>query len=55
VSWDQAMERAANSAFLRDAFGSGFHKVWLAIKRQEQARWNAEVTPTDLLWYLRDA
>jgi glutamine synthetase len=54
-SWDEAIERAANSAFLRDAFGSGFHKVWLAIKRQEQARWNAEVTPTDLLWYLRDA
>lgn len=54
VSWDEAIDRAADSMFLRTAFGEGFHKVWLAIKRQEQARWHAEVTPTDLLWYLRD-
>lgn len=54
ASWSEAIERAQSSAFLQDALGAGFHKVWLAIKRQELARWNAEVTPTDLLWYLRD-
>lgn len=55
LSWRDSIARAERSAFLRQALGAGFHKVWLAIKRQEQARWDAEVTPTDLLWYLRDA
>lgn len=54
-SWDEAIMRTASTAFLREALGGGFHEVFLAIKRQEQARWMAEVTPTDLLWYLRDA
>ena len=53
-TWGEAIERASSSVFLRQALGEGFLKVWLAIKRQELARWNAEVTPTDLLWYLRD-
>jgi glutamine synthetase len=53
-SWDEAITRAATAPFLGEAFGAGFLKVWLAIKRQELARWNAEVTPTDTLWYLRD-
>jgi glutamine synthetase len=53
-SWDEAITRAATAPFLAEAFGAGFLKVWLAIKRQELARWNAEVTPTDTLWYLRD-
>lgn len=54
-SWDEAIDRADASPFLRETFGTQFHAIWLAIKRQEQARWRAEVTPTDLLWYLRDA
>jgi glutamine synthetase len=53
-SWRDSIARADNSPFLKDALGAGFHKVWLAIKRQEQMRWESEVTPTDLLWYLRD-
>jgi glutamine synthetase len=52
--WREAIARAAEAPLLREALGAGFHKAWLAIKRQEQARWDAEVTPTDLLWYLRD-
>jgi glutamine synthetase len=55
ATWGESIERAASAPFLKQAFGPGFHKVFLAIKRQEYARWNAEVTPTDLLWYLRDA
>jgi len=53
-NWDEAIARAATAPFLAEAFGAGFLKVWLAIKRQELARWSAEVTPTDWLWYLRD-
>jgi glutamine synthetase len=54
ASWRESIARSEQSRFLKDALGAGFHKVWLAIKRQELARWEAEVTPTDLLWYLRD-
>lgn len=54
ASWRESIGRAEAAPFLRDALGAGFHKVWLAIKQQELARWEAEVTPTDLLWYLRD-
>jgi glutamine synthetase len=54
ANWGESISRAADSAFLVRALGPGMHKVLLAIKRQEHARWNAEVTPTDLLWYLRD-
>lgn len=54
ASWGESIERAATTPFLREALGEGFVKVWLAIKRQELARWNAEVTSTDQLWYLRD-
>jgi glutamine synthetase len=54
ATWREAIARAESASFLKETFGAGFHKVWLAIKRQEQARWDAEVTPTDLLWYLRD-
>jgi glutamine synthetase len=53
-TWGESIARAAEAPFLAEALGAGFHKVLLAIKRQEHARWNAEVTPTDLLWYLRD-
>lgn len=55
ATWGESIQRAAAAPFLEHAFGTGFHKVFLAIKRQEYLRWNAEVTPTDLLWYLRDA
>jgi glutamine synthetase len=54
ASWRESIERAEQSVFLKTALGEGFHQVLLAIKRQELARWESEVTPTDLLWYLRD-
>ncbi|MET0280079.1 MAG: glutamine synthetase family protein [Steroidobacteraceae bacterium] len=54
ADWHTAMARARDSSFLRETFGSPFMRAWLAIKAQEQLRWDAEVTPTDLLWYLRD-
>jgi glutamine synthetase len=54
ATWEDALARAQAARFLADAFGSEFMRVWLAIKRQELARWQAEVTSTDVLWYLRD-
>lgn len=51
-SWREALARARDSAFLRESLGEGFVKVWLAIKQQELARFEAEVTETDRAWYL---
>ena len=52
-AWQDALARAGQSAFLREALGEGFLRVFLAIKAQECAAWQAEVTETDRLWYLR--
>ena len=52
-TWHEALERAGESAFLRDALGSEFLDIYLAIKRQECARFSAEVTELDYTWYLR--
>jgi glutamine synthetase len=51
--WPEALARARESAFLRDALGAEFLKVFLAIKSQECAAYSAEVTSTDHAWYLR--
>ena len=53
-NWGESIVRAEEAPLLKSALGEGFHKVLLAIKRQEHRRWESEVTPTDLLWYLRD-
>jgi glutamine synthetase len=52
-SWHEALTAAENSAFLRDALGAGFMKIFLAIKHQECARFSAEVSELDYAWYLR--
>jgi glutamine synthetase len=54
-TWYEAIERAAGSAFLAEALGEGFLKVYLAIKQQECARFSAEVTELDRSWYLHSA
>ena len=54
-TWQEAIDRAAGSAFLAEALGPGFLKVFLAIKRQECARFSAEVTELDRSWYLHSA
>lgn len=53
--WHAALERAASSAFLRDALGEGFLKVFLAIKQQEIARFESLVSDRDYEWYLDTA
>ena len=54
-TWQEAIDRAAGSAFLAEALGPEFLKVFLAIKRQECARFSAEVTELDRSWYLHSA
>jgi glutamine synthetase len=51
-TWADALTAAHRSAFLVEALGADFLKVFLAIKEQEYARYAAEVTTTDLQWYL---
>jgi glutamine synthetase len=53
ATWHESLELASKSAFLRDALGADFLEVYLAIKRQECARFSAEVGELDYAWYLR--
>ncbi|MEZ5499255.1 MAG: glutamine synthetase family protein [Steroidobacteraceae bacterium] len=50
--WQAAIDSASRSAFLKQAFGADFMKIWLAIKVSEYAKFNAEVTAQDHAWYL---
>jgi glutamine synthetase len=52
-TWQEALDRAAQSEFLRAALGREFLDIFLAIKRQECARFSAEVSELDFSWYLR--
>lgn len=52
AQWPAALERAAASAFLRDALGSEFLDVFLAIKHRECDKFAALVTDRDYEWYL---
>jgi glutamine synthetase len=52
-SWRRAIMVAEREPFLNQALGDEFMKVYLAIKLQECARFNAEVTELDYAWYLR--
>jgi len=52
-TWQEALERAAGSEFLRAALGKEFLAIYLAIKKQECERFSAQVTELDYAWYLR--
>jgi len=52
-SWRRAIMTADRSQFLPEALGAEFIKIFLAIKLQECARFNAEVSELDYAWYLR--
>jgi glutamine synthetase len=54
-TWSESLAAARASKFLVEALGAPFLKVFLAIKEQEYARYAAEVTATDLQWYLGSA
>jgi glutamine synthetase len=52
TQWHAALERAAQSAFVAEALGPEFLRVFLAIKRQECEKFGALVTDRDYDWYL---
>jgi len=52
-TWCEALDAARRSEFLADTLGPGFLEIFLAIKRQEYARFTAEVSELDYTWYLR--
>jgi glutamine synthetase len=53
VTWQEALDRAEHSAFLRGALGARTLEIYVAIKRQECARFAAQVTELDYAWYAR--
>jgi glutamine synthetase len=53
--WPQALDAAADSAFLREALTPAFLDLFLAIKRQECEKFNARITEVDFEWYLENA
>ena len=55
TDWAYAIERFDRSAVLRDYLGDRAVELYAAIKRAEQARFNAVVTPLDYDWLLRSA
>ncbi len=55
ADWGYATERFARSAVLADYLGSRAVETYAAIKRVEQERYNAVVTPLDYDWVLRSA
>jgi glutamine synthetase len=51
--WPDALRRARASEFLRRRLGERFVDVFLTIKESECDRFFAEVTDSDVAWYLR--
>jgi glutamine synthetase len=53
LDWHAALARAADSALLNGYLGEDFVRVFMAVKRAECERFNAEPTTLDYDWYLR--
>jgi glutamine synthetase len=51
-TWTEAIHTAESSAFLKNVLGETMHRVLLAIKRAEAARFDAYVSPLDHQLYL---
>jgi glutamine synthetase len=51
--WPVALDALAAGQILPGALGRDFHALYLNVKRQEEARYNAVVTPFDHDWYFR--
>lgn len=53
--WLQALRTLDHSSWARDALGDDFHRVYLAIKREEYRQFMGEVGEQDWRWYLGHA
>ena len=55
TDWLRALDRFQASPIMRDYLGGAFVDLFAAVKRTEQERFNAVVTPLDHAWYLQNA
>jgi glutamine synthetase len=55
TDWLTALQRLEGSAWAREALGEEFHRVYLAIKREEYRQFMGEVGEQDWRWYLGHA
>ncbi len=53
VNWFAAVDRFADSELLKDYLGERFVRMFAAVKRTEQERFNSVITDVDYDWYLR--
>jgi len=53
--WFAAVDQFADSKVLADYLGARFVSMFAAVKRAEQDRFNAVVSPLDYDWYLKNA
>ena len=53
LNWHAALDRAEGSALLNESLGADFVRAFMAVKRAECERFNAEPTALDYAWYLR--
>ena len=53
--WFAAVDQFADSEVLADYLGARFVSMFAAVKRTEQDRFNAVVSPLDYDWYLKNA
>ena len=51
TAWGNALEVFERSAIVREAFGTGFHDVFMRLKQTERANFERIVTSLDHLWY----
>ncbi len=51
--WQAALDKLENGSVFRRYLGEKFLSIYLAVKRDEEARYNAEVSDRDYAWYLR--
>ncbi|WP_040260935.1 glutamine synthetase family protein [Pseudomonas massiliensis] len=55
TDWLSALNAFEASPWVREAFGDGFRRVYLAVKRAEYRQFMAEVSEQDWRWYLTQA
>jgi glutamine synthetase len=51
--WREALDRLQSGTILKPYLGDKFTKMYLDVKRDEEARYHAEVSDRDYAWYLR--
>ena len=53
-TWLDALRQFESSAFIADYFGERFRSLYAAVREGERRRFETEITPVELDWYLRN-